>query len=411
MLTVMKNAFSIIAEVLIVSIVALLLSGCDITGEPSLNTEAVETGMLTLQSVTEESQSIESAAPIDSPVQPAFSGDPGLGEAISFMDTSGFQGTVIISKDASVVYEKSFGYADVDDGVMNSKDTAYEIGLVTKQFTAVGVMMLVEDGLIGLDNYVSDYLPEYSHAGEVTVRQLLNMTSGVPDYLGKSIANREYTLKLLEKGLTRNETLIAAEEYGAADASFESVLALVNDAKLSFEPGTGYEYSNTGYVFLAEIIARVSGTPYVHYMQKNILSPLGLETASFEPSSGTASAYLAVGKLQVLIPDTQLQADAGLRMSAGDLYRWSAIFIGGDLLTQESWDLIIGTGPDVYGFGIEEDPNGNLNIDSAVGGFRCIQVMSPSLDLVIIVMSNRNSDAEIFEQLPGAVIDYFKPVA
>jgi CubicO group peptidase (beta-lactamase class C family) len=406
-LIVAEKTFSSIARVLIAGIIAFSLSGCGLTFEPSLNTEAVEASAVPSQNVTKESLSSESVATIDTMDSTGFSGDPGLGEALSFMDISGFQGTVLIGKDSTVVYEKSFGYADVDEGVLNSKDTTYEIGFITKQFTAVGVMLLVEDGLIGLDNYVSDYLPEYSHAQEITVRQLLNMTSGIPDYLNKSIVNREYTLKLLEKGLTRSETMNAAQEYGAIDPSYEAVLALVNDTELSFEPGTEYEYSNTGYVFLAEIIARVSDIPYVHYMQKNVLSPLGLETASFEPSSSTASAYLASGKMQMLIPDTPMQAEAGLRMSANDLFNWSATILGSEFIAQESRDLILGIGPDVYGFGIEEDPDGNLKIDSAVGGFRCVQGMLPSTDLVIIILSNRNSDAEVFEQISGAVIEYY----
>jgi CubicO group peptidase (beta-lactamase class C family) len=235
-------------------------------------------------------------------------------------------------------------------------------------------MLLVEGGMVGLDNLVSDYLPEYSHAGEITVRQLLNMTSGVPDYLDQSIVNKEYTQKLLEKGLTRTETMNAAEEFGALDCSYEAVLALVNERALSFTPGTEYEYSNTGYVLLAEIIARVSDIPYVHYIQKNILTPAGLETASFEASTDTATGYLASGKMQLLIPDTTMQAEAGLRMNANDLFNWSAIVLGSDLLTQESWDLIFGTGLDIYGFGTEKDSEGNLKIDSAAGGFRCVQV-------------------------------------
>lgn len=336
-----------------------------------------------------------------------FVGDAGLGETLLLLDQSGFQGTVIIGKDNAVVFEKSYGYADIDQEIENSMATTYEIGMITKQFTAAGIMLLVQDGLVGLDSLVSDYLPEYSHAGEITVRQLLNMTSGIPDYLAQSIADRSYTKKLLEKGLTRSETMNAADEFGVMDSSFETVLTIVNDKALSFAPGTEYEYSNTGYVFLAEIIERVSDIPYVHFMQKNILTPEGLETASYEPSSDTASGYLASGKTQLLIPGCMMQAEAGLRMNAKDLFNWSAITLGSDLLSQESWDMILGSGLDAFGFGTEKDEEGNLKIDSAVGGFRCVQVIVPASDLVIIILSNRNSEADIFEQLPGVVIDYY----
>jgi len=402
-----KNLFSSIAWVVTISMIVFSMSGC--LAEPATITiiEPVSESATLSQPDINIAVSSEPTSAVDVTEPTGFVGDAGLGDVLLYLDQLGFQGTIIIGKDDAVVFEKSYGYADVDEGILNSEATTYEIGLITKQFTAVGVMLLVEDGMVGLDNLVSDYLPEYSHAGEITVRQLLNMTSGVPDYLDQSIVNKEYTQKLLEKGLTRSETMNAAEEFGALDCSYEAVLALVNERALSFTPGTEYEYSNTGYVLLAELIARVSDIPYVHYIQKNILTPAGLETASFEPSTDTATGYLASGKMQLLIPDTTMQAEAGLRMNANDLFNWTAIVLGSDLLTQESWDLILGTGLDVYGFGIEDDLDGNLKIDSATGGFRCVQVIIPSTNLVIIVLSNRNADEEIFEQLPGVVVEYY----
>lgn len=402
-----KNYLLSIAWVVTISTIVFSMSGC--LAEPASITiiEPISESSAMSQQDIDISVSSEPTSVADVTEPTGFVGDAGLGEVLLYLDQAGFQGTILIGKDDAVVFEKSYGYADVDEGILNSETTTYEIGQITKQFTAVAVMLLVEDGLVGLDNLVSDYLPEYSHAGEITVRQLLTMTSGVPDYLDKSLVDTGYTQKLIEKGLTRSETMNAAEEFGAIDGSYETVLALVNESALSFTPGTEYEYSNTGYVFLSEIIARVSDIPYVHYMQKNVLTPIGLATASYEPSADTASGYLASGKMQLLIPDTTMLAEAGLRMNANDLFSWSAIVLGSDLLTQESWDLILGSGLDAYGFGTEKDLDGNLKIDSATGGFRCIQVINPSSNLVIIVLSNRNADAEIFEQLPGVVVEYY----
>jgi len=201
-------------------------------------------------------------------------------ETLAFIDDSVFQGTVLIAKEGEIVFEKSYKYSNVESKALNTNDTIYEIGSITKQFTAVGLMMIVEDGKINLDDTLDKYIPEYSHAGEVTIRQLLNMTYGIVDYWNDGIWLQDYDLYSKEM-----------LKFIDQKVDFATVLDMVDTYDLEFVPGSSLDYSNTGYCFLSEVIARVSGMTYEDYMMKNVLTPAGLKTASFDPNQNTSTGY------------------------------------------------------------------------------------------------------------------------
>ncbi len=345
--------------------------------------------------------------PEETTVPAGFYGDKGLADALVFACNSGYQGTVLIWKDEEIRLETFSGFSDVDKEILCVPETTYEIGSITRQFTAVGVMMLFEEGILNLDAPLSEYIPEYTYADRVTVRMLLSMTSGIPDYLKETVANRQYTQGLLAKGLTSKSALAAVDGFGALDSSFESILEIVQEEPLLFEPGTGFSVSNTGYVFLAEVIERVSGIPYIHFMQKNILTPAGLDTASFSPSYDTATGYLYMGTLQYRAPNTPLIADGGLRMSAKDLLVWMQIIHERRLLTAESWELILDPGQNQYGMGFAVLSDGSFVEVSDIGGFSGMAAYVPSENLVVIILLNRNSDERWAEPVLDIVYEYY----
>jgi CubicO group peptidase (beta-lactamase class C family) len=295
-------------------------------------------------------------------------------EALAFIDDSTFQGTVLIAKGGEIVFEKSYKYSNIESQTLNTNNTVYEIGSITKQFTAVGLMMLVEDGKISLDDTLDKYIPEYSHAGEVTIRQFLNMTSGIVDYWNDGIYLKEYDpyskemLKLL-----------------ALRVDFATVFPLVDTYDLEFVPGSSWDYSNTGYCFLSEVIERVSGMTYEDYMMKNVLAPAGLETASFETDQNTSTGYAALTMIEM--PAHETTGDGGLRMTADDLYTWTQVIMNQELLSEESWNEILDGGEFGYGFGIVIE-KGNWGHNGYTWGFSSSELVYTPSNVVIITLSN-----------------------
>ena len=311
-----------------------------------------------------------------------------IDEKLVFLDDSDFQGTVLIAKGGEIVFEKSYKYSNVESQALNTNDTIYEIGSITKQFTAVGLMMLVEDGKINLDDTLDKYIPEYSHAGEVTIRQLLNMTSGIVDYVNDGILFMkdydQYSQEQIfaDKELTESVLKLWDQKY-----DFARVLSLVDTYDLEFEPGSSWDYSSTGYCFISEVIARVSGMSFEDYMMNNVLAPAGLETASFEPDQNTSTGYLAILDQLIEMPDMEVGGEGGLRMTADDLYTWTQVIINQELLSEESWNEILNGGEYGYGFGIGIQ-QGNWGHDGSTFGFLSSEFVYAKSNVVIITLSN-----------------------
>ena len=158
-----------------------------------------------------------------------------------------FNGCVSICKDTKVVYQGSAGLADFEVNEPNELSTRFLIASVTKQFTAVCVMMLVEEEKINLEHTLDCYLPEYTYASKITIRQMLNMMSGIPDMINEVIVE-EIEQDKMER--TEEAQLIFEYQTQSRCFSLEEVLKLVNKRELNFEPGALMRYSNTNYSFL-----------------------------------------------------------------------------------------------------------------------------------------------------------------
>ena len=158
-----------------------------------------------------------------------------------FHDYGQFNGSVLVADGGKVIYKKGFGMANMEWNIPNQPDTKFRIASVTKQFTAVLVLQLVEEGKIKLDGKITDYLTDYrKDTGEkVTIHQLLNHTSGIPDYKN-----------------------VSSNPYSAADFVKKHV-----SGDLEFEPGSKYRYNNGGYSILGAIIEKVTGKTYETVLQ------------------------------------------------------------------------------------------------------------------------------------------------
>jgi len=176
--------------------------------------------------------------------------------------------TVMVLKNGEPVFRHAYGLANLSDGTANSTITDFRLASFTKQFTAMGIMLLVHDRKLSYDDSLTKVFPEFPAYGKaITVRMLLNHTSGLKDY----------------------EELYAAKFPGVSDEKIPQIkdaeiLALMEQqSSTDFPPGSQWRYSNTGYAMLAMIVEKISGKPFGEFLRERIFVPLGMtNTLAYE---------------------------------------------------------------------------------------------------------------------------------
>lgn len=228
---------------------------------------------------------------------------------------------LLVSRSGKIVQAEGFGFANVELQVPVKPETIFQSGSVGKQFTATAVMMLVEEGKVGLDDPLTKYFPDAPAAWkEVTVRELLSHTAGFGDYPETFDFRKDWT---------------EAEE-----------LKLVESIPLAYPPGTKWEYSNLGYATLGFLIHRVTGEFYGDFLQQRIFRPLDMQTARIISEAdiipNRAAGYrLVKGELknqEWVAPMVNTTADGSLYFSILDLAKWDAALYTEKLLKRSSLD-------------------------------------------------------------------------
>lgn len=298
-------------------------------------------------------------------------------------DTPG--AAVEVRRDGQVVYRRTFGMADIEQGRPITPTTPLYVASVSKQFTAFAILLLAQDGKLSLDDDVRRYLPELPDFGKpIRIRHLLHHTSGLRD-----------ELNLLSMAGWRMEDVITEQD----------VMRLVRRQRaLNFAPGTDFEYSNTGYMLLGMIVQRVSGESLAAFTKQRIFDPLGMHHTGFQSQHnalvpGRAQSYqpaLGGGYEAVRLSDSTV-GSTGLLTTADDLARWEDNFddghIGGKALIarmQTPGKLDDGTALD-YGDGLFIDRYrglASIDHDGAEAGFRSDVLRFPEQHLAIIVLAN-----------------------
>ncbi len=181
----------------------------------------------------------------------------------TFFEDGQFNGSVLVAEKGNVIYKKGFGFANMDWNIPNKPNTKFRIGSITKQFVAMQIMQLLEEGKIKLEGKLTDYLPEYRKdtGDKITIHHLLTHTSGIPTYTG---------LTGFWSDSTRNPYAI------------EYMVKNFHSGDLEFEPGSKYKYNNTGYYLLAVIIERVTGKSSEENLHERILKPLKMNDSGVD---------------------------------------------------------------------------------------------------------------------------------
>jgi D-alanyl-D-alanine carboxypeptidase len=290
---------------------------------------------------------------------------------------------IAIVRGGQIVYEHAYGDARIAPRTPASTSMRYAIGSVSKQFTAAAIMLLAQEGKLSLDDKVSKWHPALTRADDVSVRQLLSMTSGYQDYWPQ-----DYVYTDMQQPTT-SETIL--RRWAAGEA-------------LDFDPGTKWQYSNTNYVLAADIVERVSGMPLMAFLTRRIFIPLEMSVADYDAGALRASdaeALLrnALGPLRPAPKEGKgwLFGAGQLAMTARDLARWNISMMNRSLLRPESYkvmqlDVALEDGTRTgYGLGLSIGaPGGRRRVahGGAVSGYTTTNWVYPEERAAITVFTN-----------------------
>lgn len=289
---------------------------------------------------------------------------------------------LLVVKDGQIVKSQGYGLANVEHQVPVTNETIFQSGSMGKQFTAAGVMLLVEDGKLALDDVVNKYLESAPQPWQaITVRHLLSHTAGLGDYPKSFDLKRDYTE--------------------------DELLSAIYASKLAFEPGESWSYSNLGYVTLGILIHKVSGKFYGDFLDERIFRPLGMTATRIISESEvvphrSAGYRLVDGKLanqEWVSPTMNSTADGSLYFNLVDLAKWDAALAGEQLLRKSSLDamwtpIVLTSGKpskERYGFGWSlEDVRGHRVVQhgGAWQGFTTFIIRFPNDRLSVVVLTN-----------------------
>ncbi|MCU0864007.1 MAG: beta-lactamase family protein [Planctomycetes bacterium] len=321
-------------------------------------------------------------------------------------DAVGF--SVGIAKRGQVLLAKGYGLAEAEHGAAATATTRFRIGSITKQFTAAAIMLLVEQQQLALDDELGKYVPEFPLQGKkVTIRQLLNHSSGIPSYtdLGAEWESKQ-----------------------PLELSHQELLALVQGKPFDFEPGTDWHYNNTGYYLLGMVLEKVHGKPYATVIRE-LVAPLGLEHTRCDDSRelipGRAQGYDVEGgvrKNDALLGMSQPGAAGMMLSTGGDLVRWSMALAVGKVVQPASYaamttPLVLPNERDTgYGFGLMRAELVGRPLVMHGGGIhgfnsQLLHVVPDDLHIAVISNSSQASADKLAKDITRAVLGIEKAVA
>jgi CubicO group peptidase (beta-lactamase class C family) len=291
-----------------------------------------------------------------------------------------FAGSVMVARSNQIVFMKGYGLANRELGVANAPDTKFRIASNTKQFTALCILILQEQGKLSVDDPVSKFLPDCpSTWSKIKIRHLLNHTSGIPDY-------------------TKFPDYISTT---ALPCPPDKMMKLLRDKPLEFEPGGRFAYSNSSYILLGCIVEKASGQSYEQFMQQFVFTPLGMKDSGCDHFEiilpHRATGYTLNGDTWVNAPYTDTtfpQGDGALYSTVEDFFRWYQCWRGQKLVSPESWKAMTTPVKENYGFGIavvERFGQAELAHDGRVPGFVSSMRWLPSADVFVAAFGNLDS--------------------
>jgi CubicO group peptidase (beta-lactamase class C family) len=295
---------------------------------------------------------------------------------------------VLVARDGKILFEKGYGFANIENSVPVTPETKFRIGSITKQFTAAAILRLQEKGKLNVTNTLAQYIPDFPRGGEVTLRHLLTHTSGIHSYTSKP----------------------DFMENARLGTTPEALIDSIKKDPFDFSPGEKWDYCNSGYFLLGWIVEKVSGQPYAEYLKKEFFEPLGMNDTGIHTATAIlkheATGYsYENGKFQKAMNwDMSKAGGAGaIYSTVGDLFRWNEAVFNGKVLSEASLEaaftpVITKQDTDLsgkketgygYGWGV-----GNLRGLKAIGhggglhGFLSDLARYPGQKFTVVVLAN-----------------------
>jgi CubicO group peptidase (beta-lactamase class C family) len=306
-----------------------------------------------------------------------------------------------VTRGERLALTRSYGLADLTSRTPISENTRFYIASLSKQFTAMSVVLLAQDGRLSLDDTVRKWIPEVPSFGrQITLRQLLHHTSGLRDYM----------------------TLLAVSGWQSdGELSEQQFLDLVRRQKnLNFVPGDEFLYSNTGYALLSIVVRRVSGKSLRDFAAERIFGPLGMTSTEFRddhtrPLTDGAIGYetSASGPFQVTNPRVDVVGDAGVYSTIADLAKWEANFSTGKIGGREGVAMLMQPGhlnngqAIPYGLALTlGEMRGMKTIahSGSFGGYRSTMLRFPEVDIGVITLCNTSAASATLAEQVGALM-------
>jgi CubicO group peptidase (beta-lactamase class C family) len=294
-----------------------------------------------------------------------------------------FNGAVLVAKNGTVLLNKGYGYRNVAGNVPNDEQTIFQLGSITKQFTAAIILKLQQENKLNVQDKLSKYFPDFPKGDSITIENLLLHTSGIYNY-------------------TNDEKFMAAEV--ANPASREKIMALFKDKPLDFSPGTAWNYSNSGYSLLGYIIEITTKKPYEQVVRNYIFNPLQMNHSGFDfthlKNPKKAIGYFALNdkdSIEAPIVDSTVSYSAGaIYSTTGDLYKWHQALQNYSILTKAQQEKAYTPVKNKYGYGWGIDTiEGKRNVGHGGGihGFVTNISRVPEDDICIVLLSNASDNS------------------
>tara|TARA_R110002020_G_scaffold358857_2_gene571508 strand:+ start:18564 stop:19679 length:1116 start_codon:yes stop_codon:yes gene_type:complete len=323
--------------------------------------------LLQLNSPSAFSQSLE--VKIDSLLETTFTPDgPGA--------------VFLVAKAGEPIYRKAFGKANLELNVSMTPENVFEIGSMTKQFTAISILMLLEQGKLQLDDEITKFIPDYPTQGKrITVHHLLTHTSGI-------------------KSFTSMKSLRAIERQDLTPAE---LIDFFKNEPMDFEPGEEFKYNNSGYVVLGYIIEKLSGKTFADFVQDNIFQKLGMNSSQYASHSQVIEnraygyhqkeEYVNKNYISLSLP----YSSGSLMSTVDDMLKWNEVLKKNSLIKAETKasafeNHTLNNGDKInYGYGwhisnIANSPS--LEHGGSIFGFKSMGVYLPEEDIYVIGLSN-----------------------